>query len=75
MDNYDYDLYDYGAVSMQPQSGAPLVILMIISLLLSSSKFDNIAIIITIINIVTVPFIAEETSLANISSNFVNKFL
>lgn len=39
MDNYDYgydyDLYDYGAVSMQPQSGAPLVILMIISLLLS----------------------------------------
>ena len=35
MDNYDYDLYDSGAVSMQPQSGAPLVILMIISLLLS----------------------------------------
>lgn len=35
MDNYDYDLYDYGAVSMQPQSGAPLVILMIILLLLS----------------------------------------
>ena len=35
MDNYDYDLYDYGAVSMQPQSGAPLVILIIISLLLS----------------------------------------
>ena len=32
---YDYDLYDYGAVSMQPQSGAPLVIIMIISLLLS----------------------------------------
>lgn len=40
MDNYDYgydyDLYDYGAVSMQPQSGAPLVIItIIISLLLS----------------------------------------
>ena len=35
MDNYDHDLYDYGAVRMQPQSGAPLVILMIISLLLS----------------------------------------
>ena len=50
-------------------------VLYVISLLLSSSKFDNIAIIITIINIVTVPFIAEETSLANISSNFVNKFL
>lgn len=32
---YDYDLYDYGASSMQPQLGAPLVILLIVSLLLS----------------------------------------
>ena len=47
----------------------------VISLFFSSSRFDNTAIITTIINMVIAPLIADEISLKKRSNNFINMLL